>query len=49
VDAGVARDTANHRAAFLYWAFLGQAAIVDRRWSSLPASAIADIATLFES
>lgn len=49
VDAGVAKDHAGHRAAFLYWAYLGQVAVMDRRSASLPAAALDRITGLFES
>jgi AcrR family transcriptional regulator len=49
VDAGVERARARHRAAFLYWAFLGQVAVMDAGSASLPPAALDEIATLFES
>ncbi|TWT03148.1 TetR/AcrR family transcriptional regulator [Reyranella sp. CPCC 100927] len=49
VDAGVGRAQANHRAAFLYWAYLGQAAVMDRNTAAMPAEALADLARLFET
>ncbi|HEV3175248.1 MAG TPA: hypothetical protein VGZ72_04630 [Stellaceae bacterium] len=36
------------RAAFLYWAHLGQAIVMDPRHSSIAESAIDDIGDLFE-
>ena len=36
-EAGVEGERAAHRAMFLYWAFLGQAAVIDQRHSSMPA------------
>ena len=48
-DSGVGRDRARHRAAFLYWAFLGQVAVMEPRAASLPAAALDDIAALFET
>ena len=48
-DAGVDRDRARHRAAFLYWAFLGQVAVMEPRAASLPLAALDDIAALFET
>jgi AcrR family transcriptional regulator len=48
VDAGVERRRAHHRAAFLYWAYLGQAAVMDRDSQSIPPSALADVVRLFE-
>ena len=44
--AGVEAETAAHRATFLYWAYLGQAA---PRHASFAASAMDDISALFES
>jgi AcrR family transcriptional regulator len=49
IEAGVKDTQANHRAAFLYWAFLGQVAVMDRRHASLPAAALDDITGLFEA
>ena len=48
-DAGVDRERARHRAAFLYWAFLGQVAVMEPRLAALPAAALDDIAGLFEA
>jgi AcrR family transcriptional regulator len=48
VEAGLDSERAAHRAAFLYWAFLGQPAVMDRRHASLPARALTDIISLFE-
>ena len=48
-DAGVERDCARHRAAFLYWAFLGQMSVMDKRVATVPAAALDDIAALFEA
>lgn len=48
-EAGVDGERAAHRAAFLYWAYLGQAAVMDLSHSSLPAHALADVADLFET
>ena len=36
------------RAAFLYWAYLGQPIVMDPRHSSIPPAAIDDIGDLFE-
>ncbi|WP_245273176.1 TetR/AcrR family transcriptional regulator [Microvirga lotononidis] len=47
VDAGMDTTRAAHRALFFYWAFLGQAAVVDQRHTSLPKEALNDIAHLF--
>jgi AcrR family transcriptional regulator len=48
VAAGVESKQALRRAAFLYWAYLGQAIVMDPRHSSIAESAIDDIADLFE-
>lgn len=48
IDAGVGSRRAHHRAAFLYWAYLGQAAVMDRDSQSIPPSALADVVRLFE-
>jgi AcrR family transcriptional regulator len=48
VAAGVESQRALRRAAFLYWAYLGQAIVMDPRHSSIAASAIDDIGDLFE-
>lgn len=47
--AGVEHERAQHRAAFIYWAYLGQAIVMDPRHSSIAALAIDDISGLFES
>jgi AcrR family transcriptional regulator len=49
VEAEVEGERAVHRAAFLYWAYLGQAAIMDPRHASLPAHALEEISNLFET
>jgi AcrR family transcriptional regulator len=49
IDAGVGRAAARHRAAFLYWAFLGQVSVMEPRLASLPTAALDDIAGLFEA
>jgi AcrR family transcriptional regulator len=49
VEAGVERKQAVHRATFVYWAYLGQAAVMDANHSSLTAPAFADIARLLET
>lgn len=49
VEAGVAKSAARHRAAFLYWAYLGQAVTMAPGSSSIPAAALDDICALFES
>lgn len=46
--AGVEDQKARHRAAFLYWAYLGQAIVMDPRHSSVTASTLDDISDLFE-
>jgi AcrR family transcriptional regulator len=48
VTAGVDGRQAPGRAAFLYWAYLGQPIVMDPRHSSIPDSAIDDIGELFE-
>ncbi len=48
VGAGVESRQALGRAAFLYWAYLGQPIVMDPRHSSIPESAIDDIGELFE-
>ena len=48
VAAGVESKQALHRAAFIYWAYLGQAIVMDPRHSSIAQSAIDDIGDLFE-
>jgi AcrR family transcriptional regulator len=49
VDAGVESSKAPPRATFLYWAYLGHAAMRDPRHSTIAASAMDDISTLFET
>jgi AcrR family transcriptional regulator len=48
VAAGVESRRALSRAAFMYWAYLGQAVVMDPRHSSISASAMDDISDLFE-
>lgn len=48
VAAGVDSKKALPRAAFMYWAYLGQAIVMDPRHSSITASAMDDISGLFE-
>jgi AcrR family transcriptional regulator len=48
-EAGVEGERAIHRAAFLYWAYLGQAVVMDPRHSSISALALDDIRGLFET
>jgi hypothetical protein len=47
-DAGVQGERALHRAAFLYWAYLGQAVVMDPRLKSISAVALDEICDLFE-
>jgi len=49
VDVGVDDERALHRATFLYWAFLGQAVVMNPAGASLPASAMDDLIGLFET
>lgn len=49
VAAGVARRLALPRATFLYWAYLGQAIVMDPRHAAIPAPALDDIGGLFET
>ena len=46
--AGVDGQKAQRRAAFLYWAFLGQRMVMDPRHASIAAPALDDISDLFE-
>jgi AcrR family transcriptional regulator len=46
--AGVESHRARPRAAFMYWAYLGQTIVMDARHSSFTAAAIDDISDLFE-
>jgi AcrR family transcriptional regulator len=48
VEAGVDGERAAQRAIFLYWAFLGQSAVMDQRHASIPAEGLTDIIGLFE-
>ena len=48
VAAGVESRRALPRAAFMYWAYLGQAIVMDPRHSSIAATAMDDISDLFE-
>ena len=48
VAAGVESRRASPRAAFMYWAYLGQAVVIDPRHASIPVSALDDISDLFE-
>jgi len=47
-DAGIDGTTAAQRALFLYWAFLGRAAVIDPRQASLPDQALNEIAALLQ-
>ena len=49
VEAGVDREWADQRAAFIYWAYLGQPAVMDQRHAALPPNALAELAGLFEA
>jgi AcrR family transcriptional regulator len=46
--AGVEGQKAQRRAAFLYWAFLGQRMVMDPRHASIAPTALDDISGLFE-
>ncbi len=48
VASGVESRQAHPRAAFMYWAYLGQTMVMDPRHSSLSPAAIDDISDLFE-
>ena len=48
-EAGVAPRHAGPRAAFLYWAYLGQSVVIDPRHNTIDLEAIDDIAGLFET
>jgi AcrR family transcriptional regulator len=48
VDAGLDTQRANHRGAFLYWAYLGQAIVMHQRHASIPDWALDEISDLFE-
>jgi hypothetical protein len=48
VAAGVESRRALPRAAFLYWAYLGQPIVMDSRHAAIPASALDEISDLFE-
>ncbi len=48
VAAGVESRRALPRAAFMYWAYLGQPIVMDRRHASIPVSALDEISDLFE-
>ncbi|MER8874539.1 TetR/AcrR family transcriptional regulator [Mesorhizobium sp. M0814] len=46
---GVEPQKAHDRAAFLYWAYLGQDNVMDPRHASIAATAVAEIGDLFET
>jgi AcrR family transcriptional regulator len=48
VAAGVDSQRARWRAAFLYWAYLGQPIVMDPRLAAITAAAIDDFTELFE-
>ena len=48
VETGVEAGKAQARANFIYWAYLGQAIVMDPRHASIAESAVDDIADLFE-
>ena len=48
VAAGVEKRKALDRAAFLYWAYLGQAIVMDSRHASIAAAGLDEIVGLFE-
>jgi AcrR family transcriptional regulator len=48
VAAGVESRRAAPRAAFMYWAYLGQPIVMDPRHASIPAPALDEISDLFE-
>ncbi len=48
LDAGVDAEQAQPRAAFLYWAYLGQAIVMDPATAAIDEAAMEGIADLFE-
>jgi AcrR family transcriptional regulator len=48
VASGVEREKALSRAAFLYWAYLGQPLVMDADHASIPTSSLDEISELFE-
>jgi AcrR family transcriptional regulator len=48
IGTGVESKTATARAAFMYWAYLGQAVVMDQGNSSITVLAMDDISDLFE-
>lgn len=49
IAAGVEGRRARHRTAFLYWAYLGQAIVMDPGHAAIEASALDEIGALFET
>jgi AcrR family transcriptional regulator len=49
VAAGVGSGRALPRAAFMYWAYLGQPIVMNPRHASIPVAALDDISDLFET
>lgn len=49
IAAGVDGAKAQSRATFLYWAYLGQAIVMDPRLASIPEPALDDISSVFEA
>jgi AcrR family transcriptional regulator len=49
VEAGVDAELASQRAAFLYWAYLGQPVVMDPRHASISSQALDEICDLFET
>jgi AcrR family transcriptional regulator len=48
-EAGIDGERASSRANFLYWAYLGQAVVMEPRHSSIPEWALDEISDLFET
>ena len=46
--AGVESQKALSRAAFLYWAYLGRARVMDARYASIAETAVDDIVNLID-
>jgi AcrR family transcriptional regulator len=49
IEVGVTHERAQQRATFLYWAYLGQAVVMDSRQASIPEWALDEISDLFEA
>ncbi len=49
VSVGIETQQARQRAAFVYWAYLGQALVMSRRHATIPATGMDAISALFES